>query len=197
MWGWVKKVKSRDIKELNQFVYISNFDSFFHSISQDLILISYQGLDQVLNSIFHLVTSLALICKKGRSLKRCVLLLIIENLRPNKPLNKHFMNDQNTKYFLWIKKMYEMLKSFVWIALESHNQKNVGTPSRPIHTMMLQYLWVFVHLSVCSDVYSVPWSSVAVSFKAKLYISSTKNIWKKVLTKAIWADKKMGWCLAD
>ena len=27
-------------------------------------------------------------------------------------------------------------------------------------------------------------------FKAKLYIPSTINIWKKVLTKVIWADKK-------
>jgi hypothetical protein len=45
--------------------------------------------------------SSALFCKKGRCLEtRCVLLLIIENLRPIKHLNKHFTNDENKKHFL-------------------------------------------------------------------------------------------------
>ena len=97
MWGWVKKVKSRDIKELNQFVYISLILTLFFTQYHRIWSLSGFGSSFKFN-IPPSNQSSALFRKKCRSLKtRCVLLLIIENLRPNKPLNKHFMNDQNTK----------------------------------------------------------------------------------------------------
>ena len=83
------------------------------------------------------------------------------------------------------------------------------------HRLGIQMFWTFSCLKIGLSVSKIAWTSLILkwatfwqmiwhtrvhdydiehpqqsSFQSKLYIPSTINIWKKVLTKAIWADKK-------
>ena len=106
-----------------------------------------------------------------------------------KPLNKLYRK-RNMNF---ISVCTILLLELIWIS----NTKNMYPSLRKQHSIYKGCIQVSVpfwldlatsidrlHFLRVRTIYSKP------GFHSKLYIPSTINIWKKVLTKAIWADKK-------